>query len=134
MVLGNFMFLAEIHPQEILRWFMEMFIDAYEWVMIPNIFGMSQFSDGGLMSTKPYFSSSNYLKKMTNFNPGKWCDIWDGMYWRFIGKHLAFFQSNPRTRFTFNLYKRMKQEKLNYLILKANIFLQELIEGKDPNY
>ena len=58
MVLGNFMLLCEFDPDEVYRWFMELFIDSYDWVMVPNIYGMSQFADGGLMSTKPYISSS----------------------------------------------------------------------------
>ncbi|MBV6640320.1 MAG: cryptochrome/photolyase family protein, partial [Cyclobacteriaceae bacterium] len=66
MVLGNFMLLCEINPDEVYRWFMEMYIDAYDWVMVPNVYGMSQFADGGLMSTKPYISGSNYLMKMSD--------------------------------------------------------------------
>ena len=60
MVIGNFMLLCEIKPNDIYKWFMELYVDAYDWVMVPNIYGMSQFSDGGLMSSKPYISSSNY--------------------------------------------------------------------------
>ncbi|KAF0240166.1 MAG: deoxyribodipyrimidine photolyase-related [Chitinophagaceae bacterium] len=65
MVLGNFMLLCEFDPDEVYRWFMESFIDAYDWVMVPNVYGMSQFADGGLMATKPYISGSNYLNKMS---------------------------------------------------------------------
>lgn len=64
MVMGNFMLLCEFDPDEVYRWFMEMYIDAYDWVMVPNTYGMTQFSDGGLMMTKPYISGSNYLLKM----------------------------------------------------------------------
>ena len=58
MVLGNFMLLCELHPDAVYRWFMELFIDSYDWVMVPNIYGMSQHADGGLMTTKPYLSGS----------------------------------------------------------------------------
>ena len=54
MIMGNFLFLLKINPNHVYRWFMELHIDAYDWVMVPNVYGMSQFSDGGLMSTKPY--------------------------------------------------------------------------------
>jgi deoxyribodipyrimidine photolyase-related protein len=64
MVMGNFMLLCEFDPDEVYRWFMELFIDAFDWVMVPNVYGMTQFADGGLMSTKPYISASNYLMKM----------------------------------------------------------------------
>jgi len=64
------MLLCEFNPDEVYRWFMEMFIDAYDWVMVPNVYGMSQFADGGLMTTKPYISGSNYLMKMSDFKKG----------------------------------------------------------------
>ena len=71
MVLGNFMLLCEFDPDEVHRWFMELFIDAYDWVMVPNVYGMTQFADGGLMTTKPYISGSNYLMKMSDYTPLK---------------------------------------------------------------
>ena len=67
MVLGNIMLLCEIHPNGVYQWFMELFIDAYDWVMVPNVYGMSQFADGGIMATKPYISGSNYICKMSNY-------------------------------------------------------------------
>jgi deoxyribodipyrimidine photolyase-related protein len=96
MILGNFMLLCEIAPGAIYQWFMELFIDAYDWVMVPNVYGMSQFADGGLITTKPYISGSAYVLKMSNFKRGDWCPIWDALYWRFIDKHRDFFASNPR--------------------------------------
>lgn len=96
MVLGNFMLLCEIHPDAVYRWFMELFIDAYDWVMVPNVYGMSQFADGGLSTTKPYISGSNYILKMSNFRKGAWCAVWDALYWRFIDLHRDFFAMNPR--------------------------------------
>lgn len=76
MLLGNFMCLCGFHPDEVYRWFMEMYIDSYDWVMVPNVYGMSQYADGGLMSTKPYISGSNYILKMSGFKKGPWCDTW----------------------------------------------------------
>ncbi|MBM4091201.1 MAG: cryptochrome/photolyase family protein [Planctomycetes bacterium] len=96
MVLGNFMLLCEIDPAAIYQWFMELFIDAYDWVMVPNVFGMSQHADGGLITTKPYLSGSSYILKMSNFRKGPWCPIWDALYWRFIDRHRDFFAANPR--------------------------------------
>jgi deoxyribodipyrimidine photolyase-related protein len=96
MVLGNFMLLCEIHPRAIYQWFMELFIDAYDWVMVPNVYGMSQHADGGLITTKPYISGSAYLLKMSSFKKGPWCAVWDALYWRFIDRHRPFFRKNPR--------------------------------------
>jgi len=97
MILGNFMCLCEIHPNEVYRWFMENFIDAYDWVMVPNIYGMSQYADEGLMTTKPYISSSNYILKMSDFSSkDKWCEVWDGLFWRFLAQNEKFLAKNPR--------------------------------------
>ncbi|MFM7148340.1 MAG: cryptochrome/photolyase family protein, partial [Gemmataceae bacterium] len=96
MILGNFFLLCDIHPDAVYRWFMELFIDAYDWVMVPNVYGMSQHADGGLMTTKPYISGSSYVLKMSNFAKGDWCAVWDALYWRFIDRHSAFFAGNPR--------------------------------------
>src|SRR5690606_9652141 len=84
MVIGNFMLLLGIDPDEVYSWFMEMFVDAYDWVMVPNVYGMSQYADGGLMATKPYISSSNYLLRMSNHSRGEWCDVWDALFWTFL--------------------------------------------------
>jgi deoxyribodipyrimidine photolyase-related protein len=96
MILGNFMLLCDFDPDEVYRWFMEMFIDAYDWVMVPNIYGMSQHADGGLMTTKPYISGSSYVLRMSSFKKGPWCEIWDALYWRFMSKHRKFFEGNAR--------------------------------------
>ena len=84
------MLLCEISPDDVYKWFMELYIDAYDWVMVPNVYGMSQFYDGGLFATKLYISSSNYIKKMSNYKSGEWDKIWDGLYWNFINKTQIF--------------------------------------------
>ena len=113
MVLGNFMLLCEIDPDEVYRWFMEMFIDAYDWVMVPNIYGMNQYADGGLMTTKPYISSSKYILRMSDYEKGSWCDVWNSLYWRFINKHRDVFRKNPRMSFMVSAFDRMPDEKRN---------------------
>lgn len=128
MVLGNFMLLCEFHPKEVYRWFMELFIDAYQWVMVPNVFGMSQYADGGLMTTKPYISSSNYIRKMSDFKAGPWCKIWDSLFWRFISKHKKVFASNPRMKIMAIQAERMGKEKIDEHIKRADAYLKELFE------
>jgi deoxyribodipyrimidine photolyase-related protein len=127
MILGNFMLLCEINPNDIYKWFMELYIDSYDWVMVPNIYGMSQFSDGGLMSSKPYISSSNYIKKMSDYKNGPWSKIWDALYWRFIDKHRQKLAKNIRMKFMINLFDKMDDEKKNLHISTANTFLKSLI-------
>ena len=111
MVLGNFFLICRIHPDEVYRWFMEMFIDSYDWVMVPNVYGMSQFADGGTFTTKPYLSGSNYLKKMSNEESGPWCEIWDGLFWSFIDDHAEFFLKNPRLSMMVRTWQKMAPEK-----------------------
>lgn len=125
MVLGNFFTLAEIHPTAVYNYFMQYYIDAYDWVMVPNVYGMSLHADGGIMSTKPYISSSNYLTKMGAKKNAEWTVVWDALYWRFVYKHQDFFKANARTRpMTFHL-DRMTTEKLNKHLEVANNFLKQ---------
>ena len=126
MVLGNFMLLCRIHPDEVYKWFMEMFIDSYDWVMVPNVYGMSQFSDGGIFSTKPYISGSNYVKKMSNYKNDSWCIIWDGLFWKFISDNKAYFSKQYRLSMLTRNLDKMKPEKLNNHFEVANKFLNEL--------
>jgi deoxyribodipyrimidine photolyase-related protein len=96
MVLGNAMSLLRVHPDAVYEWFMEMFIDAYDWVMVPNVYAMSQFAAGEEITTKPYVSGSNYLRKMSDLPAGEWMQRWDGLYWTFIADHRAVLGANPR--------------------------------------
>lgn len=123
MVLGNFMLLCEFHPHQVYKWFMELFIDAYDWVMVPNVYGMSQYADGGLITTKPYLSSSNYIRKMSHYKSGDWCDTWDGLYWRFIKKHKKFFEKNPRLSIMTKQLERMGPSKLKKHEANADKYL-----------
>jgi deoxyribodipyrimidine photolyase-related protein len=126
MVLGNFMLLCEFDPNEVYRWFMELFIDAYDWVMVPNVYGMSQFADGGLMATKPYISGSNYLMKMSDYKKGAWQQVWDGLFWRFMHTHRDFFLQNPRLGMLVRTFDKMTDIKKKEHLKNANQFLDTL--------
>lgn len=126
MVLGNFMVLCEFDPDEVYRWFMELYIDAYDWVMVPNVYGMSQYADGGLMSTKPYISGSNYILKMSHYKKGSWCETWDALYWRFIHLHRDFFLRNPRMSMMVRQTEKMGEARLGQHLKRAESFLAEL--------
>jgi len=126
MVLGNFMLLCRIHPDEVYRWFMEMFVDSYDWVMVPNVYGMSQFADGGGFTTKPYISGSNYIRKMSDFKQGSWCEIWDALFWTFIGDHEKFFSKNPRLALMTASWHRMELSKKSALKNLAAEYLAKL--------
>lgn len=125
MILGNFMLLCEFDPDEVYRWFMELFIDAYDWVMVPNVYGMCLFADGGTFATKPYIGGSNYIKKMSNYGKGDWENTWNGLFWSFIAKHEDFFRSNPRLSMMVHLYNKMPEEKRQAHMEHANLFIED---------
>ncbi len=126
MVLGGFMFLCEFRPLQIYQWFMTMFVDAYDWVMVPNVFSMSQHADGGLITTKPYFSGSSYLRKMGYDQTGEWCEIWDGLYWRWIDKNSEKLSGNPRWAMMCSMAKKMDAAKMQRHRSNANAYLKTL--------
>lgn len=126
MVLGNFMLLCEFDPDAVYRWFMELFIDAYDWVMVPNVYGMSQFADGGRMCTKPYISGSNYLMKMGDYPKGEWQVIWDALFWRFLDKQRVFFLSNPRLSMLIRTFDKWDAAKKTAVLKTANDYLAGL--------
>lgn len=132
MILGNFMLLCEFHPDEVYKWFMEMYIDAYDWVMVPNVYGMTQFADGGLMTTKPYISSSNYLFKMGDWKKtasatnNSWEKIWDALFWRFIHVHQSYFRKNPRLGMLLKTFDKMPKAKQIEILETAEKFLDKL--------
>lgn len=132
MVMGNFMLLCEFDPHHVYRWFMEMYIDAYDWVMVPNTYGMTQFADGGLMMTKPYISGSNYLLKMGDWPKGDWQLIWDGLFWRFMHVHRNFFLQNPRLGMLIKTFDKMPAEKQQSHLNIANDFLKRLDVEAEP--
>ena len=123
MVVGNLMTLAEIAPREAYRWFMEMYVDSSDWVMGPNVYGMALFSDGGIFATKPYICGSNYLLKMSDFGRGDWCDVVDGLYWRFIDRHRDYFGGNPRLAMMVRMLDKLKPDRREKIFAAAEGFL-----------
>jgi deoxyribodipyrimidine photolyase-related protein len=110
MVIGNIMLLLQIEPTQVYKWFMEMHIDSYDWVMVPNVYAMSQYANSTL-TTKPYISGSAYILKMSNHKKDIWCNVWDSLYWNFIEKHINAIESNPRSSMMAFMYKKFAQEK-----------------------
>ena len=125
MVVGNAMLLLRIDPDEVYEWFMTFFVDAYDWVMVPNVYAMSQFAAGELVTTKPYVSGSNYLRKMSDFGPGEWTEAWDALYWQFVADHREGFESNPRSGFAVRAYDRMDDARKRELSETAARWLEE---------
>jgi deoxyribodipyrimidine photolyase-related protein len=138
MLIGNFALLCLINPKEIYKWFMICFIDSYEWVMIPNVMGMSQYSTKKIiMMTRPYFSSANYILNMSNYkaNTDKliilnksyyWNEIWNALYYNFINKHYKLLSKIYATsRNVYHWNNKSINEKKNIIKL-ANKYLDYL--------
>jgi deoxyribodipyrimidine photolyase-related protein len=106
MVLGNFGLIAGFDPQAFTDWFWYMFVDGYDWVMVPNVVGMTLFADGGVMGTKPYAASANYINTMSDYCAGCRYDPkrlteddacpFNSLYWDFLGRNEVAFAANPR--------------------------------------
>ena len=125
MILSNVMNMCEIDPDEIYKWFMEMFIDSSEWVMVPNVYGMGTFADGGTFATKPYICGSSYMLRMSNFKKGDWCEIVDGLYWNFIEKNRDFFASNPRLGLMVRSLEKMNKDRKDAIYKAAHEFIDK---------
>ena len=124
MIVCNIMNLCRIHPDEIYKWFMEMFVDSSDWVMVPNVYGMGTFADGGIFATKPYSCGSNYILKMSNYKRGDWCEIVDGLYWKFMSDNLSFFKSNHRLSILVRSLDKMNKVKKDLIFEKATEFIE----------
>ncbi|MEL7087388.1 MAG: cryptochrome/photolyase family protein, partial [Planctomycetota bacterium] len=131
MVLGNLMNLCEIEPTQAHRWFMEMFVDSSDWVMGPNVYGMGLMSDGGIFATKPYICGSNYIIKMSDQykKSEDWCEVMDGLYWRFVDAHRDFFAGNARLSMMLGTLNKMDAERRNRIFDKAEQFIADVTEG-----
>jgi deoxyribodipyrimidine photolyase-related protein len=136
MYLGNFALISKINPKEIYDWFMICFIDSYEWVMVPNIMGMSQYSSDNIkMMTRPYFSSSNYIKNMSNFKLNKydkinigsksyyWNEIWDALYYNFIKDNKNILKKIYSTAYAVAHWDKKSQSEQKELIKIAKDYL-----------
>jgi deoxyribodipyrimidine photolyase-related protein len=134
MVLSNFCLLAGINPPEVNRWFQSVYIDAYEWVMLPNVFGMGLSADGGVIATKPYIASSNYINKMSDYcrdctfdrkqRTGETACPFNYLYWNFILKHEGSLRSNPRMGRSLLGLRHLDEEERHRVQASADQFLR----------
>ena len=136
MILSNFASLLDINPRQLTTWFHEAFIDAYDWVVEPNVLGMGTYSLGSAMMTKPYVSGTPYINKMSDycksckFNPKKDCPV-SNLYWAFLDRHRDSFEGNIRMAMPIrNLAKRSQEKKLIDNEYYENI-LQALSDGNE---
>ena len=123
MIIANLMNLSRIDPLEVYAWFMEHYVDSSDWVMVPNVFGMGLYSDGGIFATKPYICGSSYLLKMSGYSKGNWTDVVDGLYWKFIDEERNKLKNNPRLGIMTKIIDNMKLDRKERIFSAANSFL-----------
>ena len=121
MMMSNIMNLHRLHPDECYKWFMEFAIDSYDWVMIQNVYSMGQWADGGLTMRKPYISSSNYIKNMSNYPKGDWEIKWKSLYYKFLVDHENKLKKTPYVRNLAHWRKMKKADKDNIIKLSNKI-------------
>ncbi|OYU85401.1 MAG: cryptochrome/photolyase family protein [Flavobacterium sp. BFFFF2] len=136
MVTGNFALLAEVDPDALDAWYLGIYIDAFEWVEMPNTRGMSQFADGGIVGTKPYVSSAAYLHKMSNYcqtcyydytkKTGERACPFNSLYWHFYAKNEALLAKNPRIGMMYAVWHKMDQQTQSALLEQAEIYLNQI--------
>lgn len=136
MVTGNFALMAGIDPHQVHEWYLAVYADAYEWVELPNTLGMSQFADGGLLGSKPYSSSGNYINKMSDYcktcrydvkqKTGENACPFNSLYWDFLVRNEEKLKSNHRLSQIYRTWYRMDEHKRLEYRKSAAIFLEKL--------
>ena len=139
MITGNFALIAQIVPAQVHEWYLEVYFDAFEWVEAPNTVGMSQFADGGVIASKPYASSGNYIHKMSDYcgachysvtrKTGQGACPFNLLYWHFLDRHRDRFENNPRMAQMYRTWDRMDADKRCTVLSEAEDFLTRMSKG-----
>ena len=139
MVTGNFALLTGLDVKEVQEWYLAVYSDAYEWVEMPNTLGMALFGDGGIVASKPYAASGQYINKMSNFC--KQCDYdvkdmtgpkacpFNSLYWHFLHRHRESFGKNPRLSFMYATWDKFESSKKNAITSRVSTILKKMEEG-----
>jgi deoxyribodipyrimidine photolyase-related protein len=136
MVTGNFCLLTGIDPDQVDDWYLGIYIDAVEWVEMPNTRGMSQFADGGIVGSKAYAASGNYIKKMSDYcgdcsykvteiAQENACPL-NSLYWNFMETQQAKMGSNPRTKMVYSNWLKKSDSQQESILNKAQYYLDNI--------
>lgn len=136
MVTGNFALLLGVNPKEVDEWYLGIYMDAIEWVQLPNTHGMSQFADGGILGSKPYVSSANYMNKMSDYCKQCHYDVkekigenacpFNSLYWHFYQKHKSKLQSNPRISNMYRVWERFSSDDQKRIMKQAEYVIEHV--------
>ena len=133
MITGNFALLAGCAPNEVDAWYLGIYIDAFEWVEMPNVRGMSQYADGGIMGSKPYAGSASYINKMSDYcknchydhklRHGEKSCPFNSFFWHFHARHAKLLSTNHRISMTYLLWQKMSESERRQTLTQAEIYL-----------
>lgn len=136
MITGNFALIAGIKPEEVCEWYLSVYADAYEWVELPNTHGMTLYADGGVLGSKPYAASGNYINKMSDYCKDCKYDVkqkegddacpFNYLYWNFFLKNQKKLEKNPRLWTVFSNIKKMSQKKKSQIRNNSKKFLIQI--------
>jgi deoxyribodipyrimidine photolyase-related protein len=136
MVTGNFALIAGINPHHVHEWYLAVYADAYEWVELPNTIGMALHADGGLLGSKPYAASGNYINRMSDYCGSCHYDVkqrtgpeacpFNALYWDFIARHKPRFARNPRMANICRVYDKFDDAEKQRISNSAGTFLQNV--------
>jgi deoxyribodipyrimidine photolyase-related protein len=136
MVTGNFALLAGVHPDAVDEWYLGIYIDAIQWVELPNTRAMSQFADGGQVATKPYISSAKYIHSMSDYcdtcsydwkkRHGNMACPFNSLYWDFFNRHRRCLQKNPRVGMMYRTWDRMDSREKKQVLNQAAAYRKDL--------
>ena len=127
-IAGTLMTICDIDPNDIHKWFGELFIDAHDWALTPNVYALSQFADNTTLEGGPYICTSKTLIDKSDYQRGEWCNVWDGLYWRFIDKHKAVLKKNPRMRAVVQRHENLDADRKRIISYRAEDFLNHFTQ------
>ncbi|NBZ86647.1 cryptochrome/photolyase family protein [Stagnihabitans tardus] len=140
MVTGNFALLAGVDPEAVHRWYLAVYIDAFEWVEAPNTLGMSQFADGGLLGSKPYVASGAYIDRMSDYCGGCHYKVkekvgvtacpFNLLYWEFLDRHRDRFQGNPRMAQMYRTWDKMDEAHCGRVLIEGRALRARIAAGE----
>ena len=134
MVTGLYTLMLGVNPKSVHEWFLSMYVDAVEWVELPNVIGMSQFADGGVMASKPYIATGKYINRMSNYckqciydpaqSTGDNACPYTTLYWDFLDRHQDRLKKNPRMGFQLKNLERINTEQMQSIRERSDLIRQ----------
>ena len=127
-IAGTLMTICEIDPADIHQWFSELFVDAQDWALTPNVYALSQFADNSTLDGGPYICTSKTVLDKSDYQRGEWCNVWDGLYWRFIEKHKATLKKTPKMRAVVHRLDSLEADRKRIISYRAEDFLTQFTQ------